>query len=412
MRILVSAYACEPGKGSEPAVGWNWVRHLAERHDVWVIARANNREAIERALSAEGPSDGLTFIYTDLPAWARSWKRGQRGTPLYSYLWQFAALRVAMRAHREVRFDLVHHLTFATAFVPALVCLVPAPFVWGPVGGGVRVPWRFAIELGPSGIGYELLRSLRRLLGRYADPLVRLTWARADRILVQNVETLGWLPARHRSKAAVCPNGGFDSTDVRPRDARAGGPILAVAAGRLLPWKGVSLAVRAIAAADREDIRLVVAGDGRDGPRLERLARSLGIASRVEFRGWVTQDHLFEILARADVLLMPSLHDECGFVVVEAMAHGVVPVVLRCGGPAALVGDAGIVVESRHPRQAVQDLAAVLRMIGDDPLARASMSALATERSLRYSWDSLWRSRLTRVAPRANVAEAREVVSR
>jgi glycosyltransferase involved in cell wall biosynthesis len=392
MRILVSAYACEPGKGSEPAVGWNWVRQLARHHDVWVITRANNRDVIERAM--QGPAEGRpAFLYTDLPSWARAWKRGQRGARVYSYLWQFAALRVALRAHREVRFDLVHHLTFATAVAPALVCLVPAPFVWGPVGGGVGMPWRFAGELGAAGVAYEILRSARRCVGRYLDPLVRITWIRADRILVQNRETLDWLPARHRHKAMVCPNAGFDPAEIVPRAARAHGSVLAVAAGRLLPTKGFSLAIRAFARARRGDLRLVVVGDGRDRTRLERLAGSLGVDSRVRFVGWQPQDALFELFSRAHVLLMPSLHEDCGFVVPEAMAHGAVPVVLHSGGPPQLVGDAGIVIEAGGPRQVVRDLAAALEGLYDEARSGASPGR-AIEGARRWSWDSLDDTRL------------------
>ena len=42
MKVLMSAYACEPGKGSEPAVGWNWALQAARRHEVWVLTRGNN----------------------------------------------------------------------------------------------------------------------------------------------------------------------------------------------------------------------------------------------------------------------------------------------------------------------------------------------------------------------------------
>ena len=404
MRILVSAYACEPGKGSEPAVGWNWVRQLAMDHDVWVITRANNREAIEREMG-DGADGHLSFIYTDLPRWARAWKRGQRGARVYAYVWQFAALRSGLRAHRELRFDLVHHLTFATAVAPAMVCLIPAPFVWGPVGGGVGMPWGLARELGAAGVAYEMLRSARRFVGRYVDPFVRLTWIRAERILVQNPETLGWLPARHRHKAIVCPNAGFDPVEVVPKEPRGDEAVLVVAAGRLLPWKGVSLAIRALAAARREDLRLVVVGDGRDRDRLERLGASLGVGEKISFLGWQPQGVLFELLSRADVLLMPSLHDECGFVVVEAMASGSVPIVLRSGGPPRLVGDAGIVVEAGRPRQTVRDLAAALEDVHDDARSGASMSLRVIEAARPWSWNALAQTRLSRLVPVARQAQ-------
>ena len=47
LRVLLIAYACEPGRGSEPGTGWNMAIALSEHHDVTVITRANNREAIE-----------------------------------------------------------------------------------------------------------------------------------------------------------------------------------------------------------------------------------------------------------------------------------------------------------------------------------------------------------------------------
>ena len=58
LRILLSAYACEPDRGSEPGVGWNWVRHLAREHEVWVITRSNNRGIID---ANDQPDPGVSF---------------------------------------------------------------------------------------------------------------------------------------------------------------------------------------------------------------------------------------------------------------------------------------------------------------------------------------------------------------
>lgn len=82
LKILVSAYACEPGRGSEPEVGWQWIRQLARKHDVWVMTRANNRIEIERSdISKKYPN--VRFEYVDLPRWARFWKKGNRGVHVY-----------------------------------------------------------------------------------------------------------------------------------------------------------------------------------------------------------------------------------------------------------------------------------------------------------------------------------------
>lgn len=90
VRVLLSAYACEPGKGSEPGVGWHWATELARLgHEVIVITRSNNRALIEKALK-DASIPGLRFHYYDLPSWGRWWKRGPRGVRFYYWLWQAA----------------------------------------------------------------------------------------------------------------------------------------------------------------------------------------------------------------------------------------------------------------------------------------------------------------------------------
>src|SRR6266516_2036092 len=110
-KILVSAYACEPDKGSEPGVGWNWVREIARFHRVWVITRSNNQPGIQQAL-LEQPMHGVHWTYFDLPRSLRFWKRGQLGTHLYYYLWQVGAYHLGRKMEEEICFDLIHHVTF------------------------------------------------------------------------------------------------------------------------------------------------------------------------------------------------------------------------------------------------------------------------------------------------------------
>jgi glycosyltransferase involved in cell wall biosynthesis len=393
MRVLLSAYACEPNKGSEPGVGWNWALQLAREDEVWVITRRNNEAPIRRAMR-ETDRPTLQFLFADPPRWLTFWKRGPRGARLYSYLWQFSALRVARRAHRDIGFDLVHHVTFANVYMPALTSLLPVPFVWGPVGGGVRAPWRLAREWGMRGMVYEALRSARRFVGRYLDPLVRVTWRHADVILVQNPETLAFLPARHRGKARVCPNGGFEQEELVPRSHARRSELVAVTPVRLLHLKGVSLALRAVAAARPTLIRLLIAGDGPDRVKLQRLAASLGLHGQVEFLGWLPRLEVFRLFSVADVLLFPSMHDECGFAVIEGMAHGVVPLVLAIGGPAVLVGNAGIAVPAASRQQVIAALAGHLRDLAGDRSLRDRLGARVVEASSAFRWDALGETRL------------------
>src|SRR5579871_790234 len=98
-RVLMSAYACGPGVGSEPGIGWDFVFQAARSSDLTVITRANNRAAIEKALKPS-PRE-IRWLYYDLPAWSRFWKRGTGGVQLYYYLWQLGIYSLAKRLAQE-----------------------------------------------------------------------------------------------------------------------------------------------------------------------------------------------------------------------------------------------------------------------------------------------------------------------
>ena len=143
LKILMSAYACEPSKGSEPGVGWRWALETARLgHEVWTVTRENNRAGIEAGLAPLGAAlaSRLHFVYYDLPPRLRTWKRGGRGVHLYYFLWQWGAYRRARQLHRRQRFDAVHHITFGVTRQPSFMGRLGIPFVLGPLGGAERAP--------------------------------------------------------------------------------------------------------------------------------------------------------------------------------------------------------------------------------------------------------------------------------
>lgn len=78
MRVLISAYACEPNRGSEAEIGWGIVLELAKENQVWVITRANNKKVHDEEFGRYGRPVGLHFIYYDLPNWAKFYKKGKK----------------------------------------------------------------------------------------------------------------------------------------------------------------------------------------------------------------------------------------------------------------------------------------------------------------------------------------------
>ncbi len=347
-RILVVAYACMPGLGSESGTGWAWARMIAGLGETWVLTRAwpGSPEELEAAVAATPTAHPIHVVVVPTPRLmprrvdATGSTRLERAAYL---LWQLAALRTARRLARTEEIDLVWHVTWANAWMGSIGGLVGRPFVLGPVGGGVGTPWRLLPSLGRRGAVAEIARSAIRTLARYLNPLARLAWSRAALILVQNEETRRWLPASARRDAVIFHHVALDPLD-EARPTRAGASVAASAArssrtavfaGRLMPWKGAHLAVQAVAGID--GWRLVILGDGPERARLDALAARLGVQDRVELRGAVARPEALRILRdEADAFLFPSLHEEGGWAVGEALTLGVPVVCVARGGPVTM----------------------------------------------------------------------------
>jgi glycosyltransferase involved in cell wall biosynthesis len=374
IQILAIAYACDPSQGSEPGAGWMWSRLLSRLGRTTVITRENNREPIEAALSSIPEAPRMDFVYVDLPAWARFWKRGKRGTRAYYLLWQFAALRAARKGSRNSQWDVVWHLTFANFWLGSVGGLLGLPFIWGPVGGGV--PSCFDIRVvGLKGLLFEMSRSVGRGAGRWSNPLARSAWRRAKLILVNNLDVRASLPAKYGSKCVVFPHVLLEEDRQRAASIPPE-PKTALFAGRLVPWKGCSLALHALVLLP--EWRLLVCGRGPDETRLKRLARKLGVDDRVEFLGWVDRSDVQRIMReRAHVFLFPSLHDDAPWVVGEAVANGLPVVCLDRGGAPLVGGSDGVPVDT----------------VGEMAAGLSTKVSAAARQDLSKAWDMEVRDR-------------------
>ena len=139
-KIFVSAYACEPGLGSEIGVGWHWVLEMSRFFELWVLTRESNRRTIEPWVAEHPEYAKIHFVYYDLPHWARRWKRGMRGVRIYYMLWQWLSDGIVKRTMQENGIDTYHLLTYGNAMWPASRYGMKQRFVWGPVSAGVMLP--------------------------------------------------------------------------------------------------------------------------------------------------------------------------------------------------------------------------------------------------------------------------------
>jgi glycosyltransferase involved in cell wall biosynthesis len=391
MKILISAFACEPGKGSEPGVGWNVVTQAARNHDVWVLTQNKGREAIERTLALE-PLPRARFIYVDILTATRFWITGS-GVQVRYYLWQIMAYFAARELQKTVEFDLIHHVTLARYWTPSFLALLRLPFIWGPVGGGESAPPAFRKTFSARGRLFETVRNLAQKTGEM-DPFLRYTARRAMIGLATTEQTATRMRITGCKNVSVMSESGLSRREIEQLSSLGTGDgkcFRIVSIGRMLHWKGFHLGLQAFAELQQRFPRseYCLIGDGPERPRLEELARDLKLTDGVVFRGNIPRMEVLEQLEKCDVLLHPSLHDAGGWVCLEAMASGRPVVCLDLGGPSVQVtAQTGVKVVPTTPDATVKDLASALRRLAESPMLRSQMGWAARERIRRhYEWE-------------------------
>lgn len=400
LKVLLSAYACEPGMTSEPGVGWNWALQMARYHDVWVLTRQTNREVIEKELS-KMQVEGLHFVYYDLPYWLRFWKKKERGLYLYYSLWQLGTLFVALRLYREIRFDLAHYITMGSVMVPTFFSFLRTRIILGPIGGGGRVPLKFLREFSLKGKINEIIRHIVQFLYRF-NPLLLLIFRKADKILLRDKETLEMVPEKLRKKCFFfCETGVPAQLLHYHTDKKHKNGLTIVTVGRFLHWK-ISVLTLKILQRFKEKygkpFRVFIVGDGNEKKNLIHYCQKNNIKENIIFTGQVQREKVFEILSESDIYISTSFKEGGSWALFEAITMELPVISLKAGGSDLLICDGcGIKINIKNPAKVIEDFSDALVKLAENPSIRLEMAKKAKSHLLKYyTWEELGR-RMNRI---------------
>ena len=254
------------------------------------------------------------------------------------------------------------------------------------------VHWLFDIPFSFSAHAYDIYLVPRLLGVKVREAEFAVTCARV------NADFLRALGGPAAAARVVVNYHGVDLARFRPLAARPADLPCVVTCGRLEPYKGHHILLRAMAAL-RHPVRCVVVGEGPQRQRLEELAQALGIAARVEFTGPLPQTRLAELYAEADLFVLASVilersgkRDVIPNVLAEAMAMRVPVVATRISGIGELVVD-GVSGRLVPPNDAPALAAVIDELLDDEPqrrrLALAGLERVQAEFDREVNIDAL-----------------------
>lgn len=396
LKVLMVAAAVHPDKGSEPGLGWGWIVALSKYHDLWIITgeREGNREAIERELLQQPElRSRLKFFFIprpDGPWLERIW-------PPYYYrlyrLWHLEALRVAQKLTSEISFDLAHQLNMTGFREPGFLWTLELPFVWGPVGGTVNVPLRFARMLGAREFLYHLVKvTINNLQLRY-HPRVRSALQRADAFITSNSDTQEAFRRVHKKGSIVIQDTGPISEKlIQSLDSsKEENSIFRISwSGLHISRKALPILLHALAKIQyRVQFHLDIIGDGPMFSRWKKMAKSLGLQDRLTWHGWLAKPKALAIIAQSDLFAFPSLHEGTPTVVMEALSLGVPVLCLdHCGQADVVNSECGIKIPVTDLDSVIKSFAEAILFLDKNEEILQKLSVGAIKRIREFSWES------------------------
>jgi len=403
MRILLSAFAISPTKGSEPGLGWQLASRLAKMHDVTVLYGDLNgsgrvKTELEEWFREHPEAPRMTLAYVAPSRIAMLCERlhavpGLRPFYYWGYqLWQKKALAKAQELHRAEPFEAVHQLTYAAYWEPGYLWKLGIPFFWGPISGGNVIPLRYISILGAQGGAEAVARFILNSLRLLTRPRIGAASRRAKHIWCVTAKEQQLL-SRYCRNTSIMLEAGATAGKARTGSPVDGTPLQIIWSGLHISRKALPILVRAVALLrPGSNVVVHVLGAGRGGntetDKAKSLAENLGVSSKFIWHGMVPHEQATRIMQDGHVLVHTSLLEATSTVVMEALSAGM-PVICHdaCGMASAVTLECGIKVPMTGVRESIRSFRDAIQLLIDNPSMVERLSRGAALRAQAFTWE-------------------------
>ena len=396
LKVLINAYACSPGMGSEPGMAWNWVKNLAKFCELYIITEGEFREKIEAVVPTLEQGANMHFYYNPVSDKIRKmcWNQGDWRFYKYYRQWQWKTYHMAKDIWGKERIDVLHQLNMIGFREPGYLWKLSkengVPFVWGPIGGLKQFPTAY---LKGAGLKMQLFMRLKNFLNIWQLKHEK----RVDEALKTAKLLISSIPDSYRAlkkykglESIVIPETGcFLSDDIST--ARFDNEEFHIMwVGKFDFRKQLPLALQAVALAKNPKLKLDVYGSGSVGQveMAKRMGEELEISQQVIWHGNQKNDVIMEAMRKAQLFFFTSVNEDTSTVVLEAVSNRLPVVCFNACGMSAVIDDSvGRKIALSHPSQSAHDFARILNEFEGNRTLLKHLSENCKQRQMEHSWE-------------------------
>ncbi|WP_071527157.1 glycosyltransferase family 4 protein [Nodosilinea nodulosa] len=406
VRVVIVAEAASLQFGGEAALPLHYYRVLRRRGiPVWLVVREHVRTQLKKLFPDD---DNVSIIYTSDSRWHRwlyplpRWKlTSSLAYPISFLLQSITQLEQRQLIRRLIKIhgiNIVHQPTPVSPKAPSYFFGMGVPVIVGPMNGGMDYPAAFRKKESRS---HTLIKSFGRKASHFLNVLIPGK-RKAAVLLVANARTRKALPKTCKGEVIQLVENGVDTSvwnfAAHDFDGNRHSLTRYVFVGRLVGWKAVDLLLQAFkTASERAHISLTIIGDGRERESLEQLAQDLGVLDteanqpgKVHFTGWLDQSECAKQLQQHDAMILPSLQECGGAVVLEAMCMCLPVIATNWGGPSDYLDPScGILVNPSSRKEFLDGLSKAMIKLSLHPELRKAMGKAGQEKVIQeFTWDA------------------------
>lgn len=397
LKVLINAYACSPGMGSEPGMAWNWVVNLAKFCELHIITEGEFREKIEAVAPTLEQGGNMHFYYNPVSNEIRKmcWNQGDWRFYKYYRQWQWKTYLMAKDICETEKIDVLHQLNMIGFREPGYLWKLSkengVPFVWGPIGGLKQFPTAY---LKGSGLKMQLFMRLKNFLNIWQLKHEK----RVDEALKTAKLLISSIPDSYRAlkkykglESMVIPETGCFLSDDISTDRFDDEEFHIMWVGKFDFRKQLPLALQAVALAKNPKLKLDVYGSGSVGQveMAKRMGEELGISQQVIWHGNQKNDVIMEAMRKAQLFFFTSVNEDTSTVVLEAVSNRLPVVCFNACGMSAVIDDSvGRKIALSHPSQSAHDFARILNELESERSLLKHLSENCKQRQMELSWEA------------------------
>ncbi len=399
-RILISAYAISPVRGSEYGAAWNTVINLAKQHELWVLYGMSDDHMGDtqtlRNFINRTPIKNVHFVEVRANWMAMGinlLNKAGMGWFFYFayYLWQKSALKTAREICKKVNIDVVHQLGPIGFREPGFLWKLDKPLVWGPIGGMNKVdsrllldkPWVTRLKFGVKNIINHIQLTYSSRIARafeQADVLIAATSSGQQTIWEKFGIESNYLSEQGIMTTPVLDESKFDGPDQRVR---------LVWCGNLIERKNLSMCLDVLAGLTANNWVLHVLGSGPLSKKLQQKARYLNISDKIQWHGHAARSEAVQIISSSHLHIITSIAEDNPAVIFEALTYGVPALTINhCGMGDVICKSSGIKIAVDDYHVMVNKMRIALLSMLSDPSALYRLAQTTIVYAAEHNWDN------------------------